>query len=115
MDLHHAASGADCRTDPVADRIRCGSELPARTAARWLRIKTTADAHFSPTDLTSPVVLGELLVEQLWTQQPERGHPLELVVADLHAQAASLQAQLRERDAEVAELRRLLAERRAGA
>ena len=34
-------------------------------------------------------VLGELLVEQLWTQQPERGHPLELVVADLHAQAAS--------------------------
>ena len=54
-------------------------------------------------------VLGELLVEQLWTQQPERGYPLELVVADLHAQAASLQAQLRERDAEVAELRRLLA------
>ena len=56
-------------------------------------------------------VLGELLVEQLWTQQPERGHPLELVVADLHAQAASLQAQLRERDTEIAELRRLLAER----
>ena len=29
VDLHHAASGADCRTDPVADRIRCGSDLPA--------------------------------------------------------------------------------------
>ena len=55
------------RRAPTAARIRSptgsgAASMPARTAARWLRIKTTADAHFSPTDLTSPVVLGELLV-----------------------------------------------------
>ena len=76
-------------------------------AARLARRMVARDPAARP---SCGQVLGELLVEQLWTQQPERGHPLELVVADLHAQAASLQAQLRERDAEVSALRRLLAE-----
>ena len=57
-------------------------------------------------------VLGELLIEKLWRRAaPEGGNPLELVVAELHAQAAKLQRRLREREAEVAALRALLAEK----
>lgn len=57
-------------------------------------------------------VLAELLVEKLWwRRQPEGGNALELVVADLHSQAARLQGRLREREAEVAALRALLAEK----
>ena len=35
---------------------------PGRCPPAYLRVKTTTDSHISPDDLTSPVVLGELLV-----------------------------------------------------
>ena len=47
-------------------------------------------------------------VRGLWTQQQGNGHPLEVVVADLHSQAALLQGRLRESYAEVSALRELL-------
>ena len=53
-------------------------------------------------------VLGELLTEKLWTQQQGNGHPLEVVVADLHSQAALLHGRLRESYTEVSALRELL-------
>lgn len=59
-------------------------------------------------------VLGELILQKRWPNE-QNNEQVQLVVSELYAQVAILQAELHKHDTEVVRLRQLLQERRSGA